>query len=284
MAKAWFKNVRKRKALLSSADNKLWATINIIKKHPYERIMVFSETLESIAKLKYILAREGLKSEIIDHKVDSQARYKILSEWGNKFYPLLSVHTLEIGYDIPQARIEVILASTSNMNQAIQRIGRIVRKHKGKDLALIYVVYVSDANDDTILDLIKNAIDPDAERGKKYKEKGPYGIGCQGVKERNMDKVKVNFRRTEKAYNIIEASLYQPGVFEQMMPDKECFRIRSSTTEDTFYYIDTKNRTCNCPDFKFRSIKCKHILAIEFSSPSIISSSSIAAAQIHEHN
>jgi len=36
MAKAWFKNVRKRKALLSSADNKLWATINIIKKHPYE--------------------------------------------------------------------------------------------------------------------------------------------------------------------------------------------------------------------------------------------------------
>ena len=284
MAKAWFKNVRKRKALLSSADNKLWATINIIKKHPYERIMVFSETLESITKLKNILAREGLMSEIIDHKVDSQARYKILSEWGNKFYPLLSVHTLEIGYDIPQARIEVILASTSNMNQAIQRIGRIVRKHKGKDLALIYVVYVSDTNDDTILDLIKNAIDPDAERGKKCKEKEPYGTECQGDKERNMDKVKVNFRRTEKAYNIIEASLYQPGVFEQMMPDKECFRIRSSTTEDTFYYIDTKNRTCTCPDFRFRSTKCKHILAIEFSSLSTISGSSIAAAQVHEHN
>jgi len=67
-----------------------------------------------------------------------------------------------------------------------------------------------------------------------------------------MDKVKVNFRRTEKAYNIIEASLYQPGVFEQMMPVKESFRIRSSTMEDTFYYIDAKNRTCT---FKFRSTK-----------------------------
>ena len=133
---------------------------------------------------------------------------------------------------------------------------------------------MSDTNDATILDLIKNAIDPDAERGKKCKEKGPYGTGCQGDKERNMDKVKVNFRRTEKAYNIIEASLYQPGVFEQMMPDKECFRIRSSTMEDTFYYIDAKNRTCTCPDFKFGSTKCKHILAIEFSSLSTISSSS----------
>jgi hypothetical protein len=37
MAKAWFKNVRKRKDLLSSADNKLWATINIIKKTSLRR-------------------------------------------------------------------------------------------------------------------------------------------------------------------------------------------------------------------------------------------------------
>jgi predicted nucleic acid-binding Zn finger protein len=90
-----------------------------------------------------------------------------------------------------------------------------------------------------------------------------------------------NFRDSLTAFN---TSLYQRGVFEQMMPDKECFRIRSSTTEDTFYYIDAKNRTCTCPDFKFRFTKCKHILAIEFSSLSTISSSSIAAAQVHEHN
>jgi len=129
-------------------------------------------------------------SEIIDHKVDSQARYKILSEWGNKFYPLLSVHTLEIGYDIPQARIEVILASTSNMNQAIQRIGRIVRKHKGKDLALIYVVSVSDTNDDTILDLIKNAIDPDAERGKNARKKDLMEQDAKEIKKEIWIKLK----------------------------------------------------------------------------------------------
>ncbi len=52
-AKAWFLNVRKRKALLASAENKLATAIELIKtKHPNQKVMVFSETLESIRKLK----------------------------------------------------------------------------------------------------------------------------------------------------------------------------------------------------------------------------------------
>ena len=65
---------------------------------------------------------------------------------------------MEIGFDIPQVRIEIILATTSNMNQVIQRIGRVIRKHEGKDLALIYVIYISDTKDDDILQVMKKAI------------------------------------------------------------------------------------------------------------------------------
>jgi superfamily II DNA or RNA helicase len=122
----------------------------IIKKHPDERIMVFSETLDSINKLRDRLESEGIKAMAIDSKMNSIERQVILSKWGRDFYPLLSVHTLEIGYDVPQVRIEIILASTSNMNQVIQRIGRVIRKYEGKELALIYVVYVSDTKDDNI--------------------------------------------------------------------------------------------------------------------------------------
>jgi superfamily II DNA or RNA helicase len=52
------------------------------------------------------------------------------------------------------------------MNQVIQRIGRVVRKNEGKNLALIYVVCVMDTDDDNILDLIKNAIDSNVNRKK----------------------------------------------------------------------------------------------------------------------
>jgi len=159
-ARAWFLNVRKRKTLLASAENKLATAVELIKtKHPNQKVMVFSETLESIRKLKQLLKNEGIDSALIDSKIPSVKRQKLLSQWGSKFYPLLSVHTLEIGYDVPEAGVEIILASTSNMNQIVQRIGRVLRKVQGKDSALVYVIYVSETKDSNILELVMMAIE-----------------------------------------------------------------------------------------------------------------------------
>jgi len=77
---------------------------------------------------------------------------------------LLSVHTLEIGYDVPQVRIAIILASTSNMNQAAQRIGRILRKAEGKNTALIYTIYLSGTYDYNHLGMVKQATQIDGKR------------------------------------------------------------------------------------------------------------------------
>jgi superfamily II DNA or RNA helicase len=175
-ARAWFLNVRKRKSLLASAENKLATTVELIKEnHHQQKIMVFSETLESIRKLKQLLKIEGIDSALIDSKIPSVKRQKMLSQWGSKFYPLLSVHTLEIGYDVPEAGVEIILASTSNMNQIVQRIGRVLRKVQGKNSALVYVIYVSETRDSNILALVKKAIESsgggrqEAEREEKDK-------------------------------------------------------------------------------------------------------------------
>ena len=159
LARSWFENVRNRKNLINSAQNKISAAVELIAtRHPSERIMVFSETIESIRKLKETLELEkGIKSMIIESKLKSKERQEILSRWGTDFYPLLSVHTLEIGYDIPQVRIAIILASTSNMNQAAQRVGRTLRKTEGKHSALIYTVYLSDTHDYTHLGIVRQA-------------------------------------------------------------------------------------------------------------------------------
>lgn len=75
---------------------------------------------------------------------------------------------MEISYDVPEAMIEIILATTSNMNQIVQRIGRVLRKADGKDSALVYLVYVSDTKDDGILALVRRAVETsgDAEDNK----------------------------------------------------------------------------------------------------------------------
>ena len=164
LARAWFANVKNRKILLSCAQNKLLAATEIItKKHPSERIMVFSETIESIQRLQATLQNKGTQSEIIYAKLKSEQRQNILSQWGKQFLVLLSVHTLEIGYDVPEVSVAIILASTSNMNQIVQRIGRIVRNYEGKEKALIYNVYLSNTRDVSTLKRLRRAADTGRE-------------------------------------------------------------------------------------------------------------------------
>jgi superfamily II DNA or RNA helicase len=170
LARAWFANVKERKNLINCAKNKLSAAVDIIAtKHPSERIMVFSETIESIQKLKEMLQSKGIESMLIDSKLKSKERQKILSAWGKEFFPLLSVHTLEIGYDVPEVRAGIILATTSNMNQIVQRIGRTIRKTEAKDTALIYTIYLSETRDASTLKMVRQATDVGVENKDKRK-------------------------------------------------------------------------------------------------------------------
>ena len=259
-AKAWFLNVRKRKVLLSCAENKLLKTIElIIKKHPHKRVMVFSETLDSVNSLRLKLEEEGIKSMLIDSKTNSIARQKILSLWGRDFYPLLSVHTLEIGYDVPEAGIEIILASTSNMNQVIQRIGRVIRKQEQKYLALIYVVYVSDTKDNNILEVVSRAVKSTGEKrtNTAVMEEGEDGNEEETIITENM------LRKIEQASKMTQLNLQEPVILEKDH-DQKLFLVRSEKEKNKFYDVDAQMKVCSCPDYNFRYSKCKHILAAEF--------------------
>ena len=164
MAKIWFAHVRKRKELLSATKQKLIKAAELVKRHTGERIMIFSETIDSIQQLKAILEANGIPAQTIHNGIKPKERKQILERWGKDYFPLLSVHTLEIGYDVPQVGIAIIIASTSNMNQVAQRIGRVVRKVDGKDQALVYVVYVSGTKDDNVLKVVRAAVEKEDER------------------------------------------------------------------------------------------------------------------------
>ena len=164
MAKNWFAHVRKRKELLSATEKKLLRAVELVKRHPKERIMIFSETIDSIRQLKSLLEAAGMPAQTIHNGVRPRERQEILESWGRDYFPLLSVHTLEIGYDVPQVGIAIIIASTSNMNQVAQRIGRVVRKAEGKDQALVYVVYVSGSKDDNVLKVVRAAVEKESDK------------------------------------------------------------------------------------------------------------------------
>lgn len=157
LAKLWFESVYKRKKLLTETRSKLNESVNIVKNHPTEKIMIFSETIESIDKISEILKKNKISSQIIHNKVKTKERQEILNVWGKNFFVLLSVHTLEIGFDIPSVGIAIIVSNTKNMHQLVQRIGRVIRKTDQKTQSLIYVVYVDNTKDKDILALVRTS-------------------------------------------------------------------------------------------------------------------------------
>jgi superfamily II DNA or RNA helicase len=101
---------------------------------------------------------------MIHSKTKNNDRKLILENWGVEFFPLLSVHTLEIGFDIPNVKIAVILSNTSNINQIAQRIGRVIRKTEDKVAASIYLIYVNETKDNNILKIVDKAVGKKSNR------------------------------------------------------------------------------------------------------------------------
>jgi len=66
-------------------------------------------------------------------------REYILKKFAEKKYQILvAMKCLDEGIDIPQAKVAILMASSGNPIQYIQRIGRVIRRSKGKSESVIY--------------------------------------------------------------------------------------------------------------------------------------------------
>lgn len=58
------------------------------------------------------------------------------------FQMLIAMKCLDEGVDVPAARTAILMCSSSNPREYIQRIGRVIRRYKGKTNAVIYDIVV----------------------------------------------------------------------------------------------------------------------------------------------
>ena len=89
-------------------------------------------------------------------------------------------------------------------------------------------------------------------------------------------------KRIERAYNIVELNKHEQIIFEKDR-QQQLFDVLSIKDKSRSYEVNPDIKTCTCPDFNFRLLKCKHIIAVELvsllsSSPPLSSSSSVIAA------
>jgi superfamily II DNA or RNA helicase len=129
-----------RKSLLSDVRSKRDTVLRIVREHPGERILLFSESVRAIEHTRKYLAENGVACEAFHSRIEPWRRQEILQEWGARYLVLLSCRALEEGMDVPEVAIGILITNGTSKRQYIQRLGRVIRPMEGKE-AKFYVVY-----------------------------------------------------------------------------------------------------------------------------------------------
>lgn len=113
----------------------------------------------------------GLKIHQFTYEENQQERERLLDEFeAGELQALVAIRCLDEGIDVPATRTAFILASSSNPRQFIQRRGRILRTHPGKDHAIIHDFIVAPptevrkSGEDSIFSLERNLVQKELQR------------------------------------------------------------------------------------------------------------------------
>lgn len=148
----------KRSRIVSGARMKLRKLAEIAQKHKndnhllvycgsttvtdndYDENKITDEEIRQIDAVTSILHKLGITSSQFTSKEDARTRELLKREFdeGNVIKALVAIRCLDEGVNIPSIDKAIILASSTNPKEYIQRRGRVLRTYKNKTHAIIY--------------------------------------------------------------------------------------------------------------------------------------------------
>jgi superfamily II DNA or RNA helicase len=132
-----------RARIAKNAQMKLNIARDILSEYyqPNTHWLVYCDNQHQIAQLKEMI--EPLKLPIfVYHSAMEGCRDKTLDHYKQVGGVLIAINCLDEGVDIPQLEYGIIIASSQNPRQFIQRRGRLLRTTKAKTLAHIWDILV----------------------------------------------------------------------------------------------------------------------------------------------
>jgi superfamily II DNA or RNA helicase len=134
-----------RKALLArnkalkialNSEEKIRVLGNYLKSQASEKTLIF--TLHN--DLVYIISRKFLIPSIT-YQTPKKERREILEKFKNGTYnTIVTSQVLDEGIDVPDATVGYIISGTGSSREYIQRLGRLLRKIKGKKARLYEII------------------------------------------------------------------------------------------------------------------------------------------------
>ncbi|WP_052946962.1 sigma-70 family RNA polymerase sigma factor [Dermacoccus sp. PE3] len=149
-ARAYLAAFNDRRAVLADAAQKqqlLAAVADIIRDGC--GTLIFTQTTASAEKAADVLKAQGCAAESIHGGTTDQEREEHLVALGHGHLPALAApRILDEGIDVPDVDLGIMLARSRSRRQAIQRLGRIVRKKSDGRGARFIVVFARNTAED----------------------------------------------------------------------------------------------------------------------------------------
>jgi superfamily II DNA or RNA helicase len=134
-----------KQALEDRAEEKFRILEDIFRLHFGSRIIVFTGTNATARAISLRFLIPCLLSHC-----KKEERGEILSGFTQGKYPAIAANrVLDEGVDVPEAKVAVVLGGLGSTRQAVQRLGRVLRK-TGNERAVLYEVVCEDTREETV--------------------------------------------------------------------------------------------------------------------------------------
>ncbi len=104
-----------------------------------DHLLVYCDSEDQMLEAQKIINGFGIISHRFTERESMDEREQILGSFDNGLYEcLVAMKCLDEGVNVPSIKTAIILASSTNPREYVQRRGRVLRKFPGKDKAVIY--------------------------------------------------------------------------------------------------------------------------------------------------
>jgi superfamily II DNA or RNA helicase len=127
---------REQKRLAQAASGKLAELWKILRAHPDDRVIVFTDDNEMAYKIgcEFFLP-------VLTHQTKLAERKRMLAAFrAGELSVIVTSKVLNEGVDVPEARVGVVVSGSGGVREHVQRLGRILRHRPGKRAVLYEVI------------------------------------------------------------------------------------------------------------------------------------------------
>jgi superfamily II DNA or RNA helicase len=143
---------RNRLRLVQNASMRIPVAVKLLSETPTSRSLVFHERIDAAHRILKMANQRGINAVEYHTNISSPLRRDNLKLFRRGIFQcLVTCRALDEGANIPETSLAIVASSTRSTRQRIQRLGRVLRPAPGKTHSIIYTLYATDEEENTLV-------------------------------------------------------------------------------------------------------------------------------------